>query len=403
MEWRSESPTENTEIIGMELAMPPLSPRILVVDDDEAILKLVSMILARCGFICDKAKSVESARALAKRNHYDIVYLDLRLPDGSGVSLLEERPNFNSHTIVVIITGEHELNTAVQVIRKGAYDFISKPFTLALFKERLAKVVEEWHSRVRYHYYQTHLEGLVNAMMEKLLKTTEQIERIYDMTVAALGAALDLRDPETEEHCRRVAENSLLLGKAMGLSAVELRNLKWSAYLHDIGKIGIPEHVLTKSSGLTTEEMELVKVHPVLGFKMISNIEFLGQATDVVLFHHEKFDGSGYPYGLKGKNIPLAARIFAVTDALDAMMYDRPYRKALPFSAFVAELKAQSGKHFDPEIVEKFLEIQEDAWQVKGKKEKVRPQSASSMRANLKYRQGGGESFGKLQPEESST
>ncbi|UCF99979.1 MAG: response regulator [Spirochaetaceae bacterium] len=365
-----EKRTENTEIIGMELAIPPLMPKILVVDDDPTILKLISLIISRRHLTCDTAAGIRSAKSLMEKNRYDIVFLDLMLPDGSGFDLLEERLSFNRSAVVVIITGEQVLDTAVQVIRNGAYDFITKPFSLALFEERLARVVEEWHSRVRYQYYQTHLEGLVGAMTDKLLQTSAQIDRIYDMTVAALGAALDLRDPETEDHCWRVAENSVLLGKTLGLSQVDQRNLRWSAYLHDIGKIGIPEHILSKSTGLSGEEMELVKVHPLLGFKMISNIDFLKGATDVVLFHHEKYDGSGYPYGLKGTDIPLAARIFAIIDAMDAMIYDRPYRKALPFSLFVEELKKQAGRHFDPELVRKFLEFPEMSWRIEEKTER---------------------------------
>ena len=361
---------EPKDIISMELVMPPSIPKILVVDDDESILKLVYTLVTREGYGCDRASSIGMARQLVAKTHYDIVFLDLTLPDGSGIALLEEWPAGNGHTIVVIITGQQELNTAVQVIRKGAYDFISKPFSLALFRERLTKVVEEWHSRRRYLYYQTHLEGLVNATMNKLRHTTEQIERIYDTTVAALGAALDLRDPETEEHCHRVAGNSVFLGKALGFSPTELRNLRWGAYLHDIGKIGIPEHVLSKTGDLTAEEKELIKVHPRLGYQMIANIDFLKEATEVLLYHHEKYDGSGYPYGLKGKDIPLAARIFAVTDSLDAMTYDRPYREALPFADFVAELKRESGRHFDPVIVEKFLQFPRTTWQVQGKRQK---------------------------------
>ena len=363
---------ENSDIISMELALPLLSPKIMVVDDDEAILKLVSLVITRKGYVCDTSNSIEAARLRLENTQYDILFLDLMLPDGSGMNILEERTNFKPHTVVVIITGEQELETAVQVIRGGAYDFISKPFKLAVLEERLDKVIGEWRSRVRYQYYNNHLEDLVNAMTEKLLKTSKQIEQIYDTTVAALGAALDLRDPETEEHCYRVSRNSICLGKALGLSATELRNLKRGAYLHDIGKIGIPEHILMKPTKLTAEEMEVVKAHPLLGYRMVSGIEFLKVATDVVLYHHEKYDGSGYPNGLKGKDIPTAARIFAVIDTLDAMVYDRPYRKALPLSEFVRELKKESGKQFDPDVVEKFLEIPENAWQVEEDNKKVK-------------------------------
>ena len=154
------------------------------------------------------------------------------------------------------------------------------------------------------------------------------------------------------------------LGRALELSDHELRNLKWSAYLHDIGKIGIPDHILSKPSALTAEEMEMIKDHPMLGYEMISGIEFLKQATEVVLYHHERYDGSGYPFGLKGERIPLAARIFAVVDTMDAMVFDRPYRKALPFSACVEEIKKEAGRQLDPNVVARFLEIPESRWLV---------------------------------------
>ncbi len=357
-----------------ELEMPDISPRMLVVDDDEALLKLMSAIIGERASRCDLATSLQDARNLMETTRYDILFLDLKLPDGWGTSLLEERLNFDPSTVAVIVSAEQALDTVIQVIRQGAYDFITKPFRLELFQERLARVLEEWRSRRRYQYYQTHLEGLVKTMMDKLSQATRQIEGTYDATVAALGAALDLRDPETEEHCRRVAENSLRLGKALRLGQAELRTLRWSAYLHDIGKIGIPEHVLFKSSGLTAMEMEQVKMHPVLGFNMLSSISFLKEAAEVVLYHHEKYDGSGYPHGLKGADIPLPARIFAVVDAMDAMINDRPYRRALPFSAFLEELELQSGKHFDPDIAREVLQIPEDAWRVEAGAEKPIPE-----------------------------
>jgi len=356
---------------GTQWRIPESPPRILVVDDAPVIQELISAIIEKHGYRCDTAGSLAEIRSLLKKDGYDILFLDVRLPDGSGISILGDDGLVSPETIVVIITAQQNLESAIQAIRGGTYDYITKPFTLEEFEERLGRAVEEWRYRRCYRYYQNHLESMVNKQTAELRKTTEEIERVYDAAVYALGAALDLKDPETEEHCRRVAGNSVELGKALGLPQGQLRNLKWSAYLHDIGKIGIPEHVLSKSSGLTVQEMEIVKAHPMMGFKMISTIDFLKGATNVVLYHHEKFDGSGYPYGLKGKDIPLEARIFAVIDALDAMTFGRPYRKALLFPAAVQELKAQSGKHFDPGIVEKFLEIPEQAWGFEATIEKV--------------------------------
>lgn len=348
------------------VAFPPQSgsPKILVVDDDNRISELITSILKMRGFDSELASSVKGAMSLLSRQTYDIIFLDLGLPDGSGFSILESILRDSPESIVIVITGMHDINTAIKSIRKGAHDFITKPFEVKLFKERLDRVTEEWKSRRLHYHYQQNLENLVKVKTDELLKTTKQIEHTYDMTVSALGAALDLRDPETADHCRRVSENSVRLGQKLGFSNTNLRNLKWGAYLHDIGKIAVPDQVLLKKSSLTKKEMELVKKHPIVGSNMIKNVDFLSGATDIILHHHEKYDGSGYPFGLKKKEIPLSARIFAIMDTLDSMTSDRPYRRALPFSVFIKELGDLLGKHFDPEIVREFLEFPNSTWSV---------------------------------------
>ncbi len=354
--------TVREDLVDLELVIPPLMPRFLVVDDNEAIRQLLVRIVLTRYPECAATGDLAGARRLLSESRYDILVLDLVLNDGSGSALLEERELLASEGVVIVITGQQELETALTTIRQGAFDYVVKPFNRTTISERLENAVQEWRSRVRGTYYKLHLERLVNAMTAKLLAADERIEAAYDMTVAALGAAMDLRDPETYEHCRRVADCSVRLGAAMGLGDRELKNLRWSSYLHDIGKIGIPERILDKASELTEEERNQIKEHPLLGFRMISSIEFLKDAAEVVLYHHEKYDGSGYTCGLKGEGIPLAARVFAVADAMDAMLHDRPYRKALPFSELKAELVRQSGRHFDPSVVAAFLEFPESVW-----------------------------------------
>ena len=237
------------------------------------------------------------------------------------------------------------------------------------FLQRLDKTVQEWKTRASMQYYARALENLVVVKGEELSRTSRQMDEICDMTVAALGAALNLKDHETSDHCTRVSRNSVLLGEALSLSELELKNLKWGAYLHDVGKIGIPERILLKPGDLTPEERVVVGKHPLMGFNMLQGIPFLRHATDVVLSHHESYDGSGYPNGLTGTDIPLHARIFAVVDALDAMTSERPYRAPLPFAEAVRELERGAGKQFDPQIVRIAITKPESSWLIQGRVE----------------------------------
>jgi putative nucleotidyltransferase with HDIG domain len=232
------------------------------------------------------------------------------------------------------------------------------------FLQRVDSALQEWRSRESLQGQARALEALVRQKTEELSRTSRQIDEVCDMTVAALGAALNLKDHETADHCARVSENCVTLGSLLALPGPELKNLKWGAYLHDVGKIGIPEQLLLKKGALLPEERRIMQKHPLMGHAMIRNIEFLGRATDIVLAHHESYDGTGYPRGLRGESIPLAARIFSVVDTLDAMTSDRPYRAALPFSAVTEELQAKAGTMFDTQIVKTFLRAPQSAWRI---------------------------------------
>ncbi|HEY9593911.1 MAG TPA: HD domain-containing phosphohydrolase [Spirochaetia bacterium] len=342
-----------------------VSPRILVVEDEPDIQQLVAAMLKIRGFGCDLAGTIAEARGRMGGGRYDLLLIDVNLPDGSGLELAEKAGE--DAPLTIVMTGSNDIQTAVQAIRQGAIDFITKPFGVGHFLQRIDKAVEEWRARSSVHHYARTLETLVRLKSDELSRTSRQIDGVYDMTVAALGAALNLKDHETADHCVRVSENSVRMGEILGLSEFELKNLKWGAYLHDVGKIGVPEHILLKEAELTSEERRIVEKHPVMGYTMIRNIEFLSYATDVVLSHHERFDGTGYPHGLRADRIPLNARIFAVMDTLDAMSSDRPYRTALPFTAVLQELVHKSGSQFDPEIVDAFVKAPESTWLIQGR------------------------------------
>ena len=350
--------------LGLDVPPPSRPPRILVLEDETTVQTLVRAMLKIRGFECDSALCVAEARQLMGRTRYDIVLVDVHLPDGSGLALVEEAET--DYPLLIVMTGSNDIQTAVQAIRNGAIDFITKPFSVGHFLQRIDKALQEWRSRERLQGYAGALERLVEMKTEELSRTSRQIDEVSDTTVAALGAALNLKDHETADHCARVSQNCVTLGSLLSLSEFELKNLKWGAYLHDVGKIGVPEQLLLKRGALLAEERRIMERHPVMGHAMIRNIEFLAFATDVVLCHHERYDGTGYPRGLQGERIPLNARIFSVVDTLDAMTSDRPYRAALPFAAAIAELGGKAGSMFDPEIVEAFMAVPEPTWLVQG-------------------------------------
>ncbi|MHA1215692.1 MAG: HD domain-containing phosphohydrolase [Candidatus Hodarchaeales archaeon] len=333
------------------------TPVILLVDDEKKITKILGTILKINGIRYEITHSLKEAKRKCREKSFGVIFLDLGLPDGSGFSILDTIVEENREAVITVITGEDNVEVVIKSIRMGAFDFITKPFSLTLFQERLESAINEWRARTFTRRYQKYLERMVNRFEDEMAVKEIDIEKAYNSTVIALGRALDLRYPETEEHCNRVARISECLGKEMGLNDEELKYLKWGAYLHDIGKIGVPESILQKKGPLTEEEMAIVKKHPRLGFSMIENIDFLYPTADIILLHHEWWNGNGYPLGLKMKQIPLGARIFSVIDAFDSMMTDRPYRPALSYEETLYRIYLATGTQFDPEVVDQFFNI----------------------------------------------
>jgi len=210
--------------------------------------------------------------------------------------------------------------------------------------------------------YQRDLERLVEERTGQLKGTLQQLEQSYDDTLEALGGALDLKDAETEGHCKRVTAFTIAIAKAMKVPQQQLPVIARAAFLHDIGKMAIPDSVLRKPGPLNEDEKKIMRTHCDVGYNMVTRIPFLREAAQIVLAHQEYFDGTGYPRGLKGEQIPLGARIFAVADALDAMVSDRPYRKALSIQYARDEINRCSGTQFDPRVVDVFLSLPDTLW-----------------------------------------
>jgi putative nucleotidyltransferase with HDIG domain len=336
--------------------------KILIVDDEEAIREVVSTLLEAQGYECSSVSNGRLARDFLEKNEVDIVLSDMMMPEMDGLSLVEWLGKAEPDIPAIMVTAMHDLSTALEAIRRGAYDYILKPFEKDQLHLGVRRALERRRLVLENRNYQRNLEKLVEERTAQLKGALEQLERSYDDTLEALGGALDLKDAETEGHCKRVTAFTIAIAKAMKVEPALLPQIARAAFLHDIGKMAIPDNILRKPGPLTAEERDLMRTHCEIGYNMVTRIPFLREAAEIVLSHQEYYDGTGYPRGLRGDEIPLGARIFAVADALDAMISDRPYRRALPIAQAKEEIERCSGTQFDPRVVEVFLTMPMTLW-----------------------------------------
>jgi putative nucleotidyltransferase with HDIG domain len=335
---------------------------ILVVDDEEAIREVVSTMLESKGYQCTAVSNGRAAQDQVKRITPDLVLSDMIMPEMDGIKLLDWLRQYDPEVPVIMVTAIHDISTALEAIRRGAYDYILKPFEKDQLFLGVGRALQHRRLVMENRTYQRNLEQLVEERTAQLLAKNAELEQSYDDTLEALGSALDLKDAETEGHCQRVTAFCISIAKTMPVPNPYLPVLARAAFLHDIGKMAIPDGILRKPGPLTDDEKQIMRKHCEIGYNMLIRIPFLRDAAEIVLAHQEFFDGSGYPRGLKGEQIPLGARIFTIADSLDAMISDRPYRKALPLSHAREEIRRCSGTQFDPQVVEVFLSIPEEHW-----------------------------------------
>jgi response regulator RpfG family c-di-GMP phosphodiesterase len=279
------------------------------------------------------------------------------MPGMSGIELLQSVRRIDGDVAVIVLTGAADVKTAIDSLKLGAYDFIMKPVNVDELLIAADRAVERRQLLIERREYQELLERRVVDATRDLADAYQRLQDTYRSTLEALGSALDTRDVGTEAHSRRVHGYALAIAHEHSVPASELTDLGHGVLLHDIGKIGIPDGILLKPGPLTPEEWKIMRRHPEIGKALIEKIPFLRGAVPIVWAHHEKWDGSGYPRGLKGEEIPLGARIFMVVDAFDAMTFDRPYSKAKPFDVAKAEIRRCSASHFDPSVVESFFRV----------------------------------------------
>ena len=323
---------------------------------------MIGATLERQGYDVQLASNGRDALEMLERDGFDLVLTDIVMQDGNGITLLERIRGQQPHLPVVMVTAIHDISVAIDSMRRGAYDYLLKPFEREHLIATVLRALEYRQAMQENHNYQQNLEQVVRARTEMLRQAMEDLEHSYDVTLEALGDALDLKDSETEGHSKRVTAYTIALARAMGIAPAEIKVIARGAFLHDIGKMAIPDNILRKPGPLNRQEQEVMREHCTRGYHILRKIPFLSEAAEIVFAHQEHFDGSGYPSRLRGGEIPIGARIFAIADTLDAVTSDRPYRKARSFDVAREEILRCSGAQFDPSVVEVFLKIPNELW-----------------------------------------
>jgi len=322
---------------------------ILIVDDEVSVTSLISKQLRRDGFACQEALSAEEALEHLEGSDFDVVVTDIRMPQMSGIDLLKIVKQRDPEVQVVMITGNPNVDFAVEAIRLQADDYLVKPFELGQLSHAVARALEHRELLQENRRYRERLEIRVEEQ-------SQEIERLFLDGLSALAAAIEARDRYTGGHVDRVSRYALATADAMGLEDQKMWAVWLASMFHDVGKLAIPDSILNKPGPLTEEEYAEMKLHPVLGAQIVKRASFLIPAALGILHHQERWDGRGYPSGLRGDQISIEGRILAVADAFDAMLTDRPYRPAQTEEYAVSELERCAGTQFDPVVVRGFLE-----------------------------------------------
>jgi putative two-component system response regulator len=343
---------------------------ILAIDDDAAIHKILDIHLSSAGYEVIHTTGGKDVFYFLEENSYDLVFCDIKMPEVDGLKVLEYVRKKSEHIPIIMLTGLVDVTLAVEIMKMGAFDYLIKP----ILKENLLKTVRNALTQsdlaeknrkleVENEKYRLSLEEKVKERTEQLAKANAEITSAYaelkslNMQFAlVLAETIEAKDQLTFGHCSRMVHLCSQVGKFLGLSETELEMLEYASLMHDIGKVTISDAILNKPGSLTSVEYENMKGHAVMGEKILGRIKPLQALAKLIGAHHEKYDGTGYPNGLKGEEIPLVARIISLVDTFDAMYADRAYRKGLPINVVLEELEKMSGTQLDPKLVEILIE-----------------------------------------------
>ena len=354
---------------------PHAAARILVVDDDHAVTRLLKRTLERDGYVAvETASSASEARARLVEADYQLVMTDMQMPGGSGLQLLESLRDHRPTLATIMVTGSDDATLVNKALDLGAYGYVVKPFKQTEVLINVNNALRRRALEIENQVHRDHLEEMVKERTADLWEAINKVEASEQSvrgsrseTIRRLATAAEHRDEETGHHVARMSQYCFFLAQAAGLDQERCDMVREASQLHDIGKIGIPDSVLLKPKAFTAEDREIMQTHAALGHQILSgsDSDVLELAATIALTHHEWFDGTGYPNGLKGQEIPLEGRIAAIADVFDALTTHRVYRRAYHLGTAVEMMKQEAGTHFDPGLLALFWDVLPEVLKVK--------------------------------------
>ena len=365
------------EVMSANGAVPSLGT-ILIVDDEATVARQLQRILTAHDYLCLTASSADQARKQLADRHVDLILCDVNMPGESGLDLLEETARIYPETATVLVTGMDDTELAERALAMGAYGYVIKPFEA---NEIIIDVSNALRRRTLEIENKRHRERLESRVEERTAELWSAIRRLEhadkdlrksrEETVRRLSLAAEFRDDETAQHVNRMSLYCELIFRRRAEDYDKCELMRTASAMHDVGKIGIPDRILLKAGPLTDEEFEVMRSHASIGHRILdgSDSDLLVVAAGIALTHHEWWDGSGYPRGLKGTDIPLEGRVAAIADVFDALTSDRVYRKGYSFGEAVEIMSKERGTHFDPELLDLFLDSLDEVIQISVRRE----------------------------------